>query len=584
MTRESRNRRTAARSEREPLTTVYHPHARLHKSTAKASWSDETLACPVPRWIVAAGMGGKGRQRRDQARSSAQAIEQLAALDVSDATAASSAVSGNADVQTTPPSAWPPVELPRITKENAAQWPPPSLNSFIGEAARGQGSEPATWYWQMTGDSTWDRLAASYKIERDKWHGWAGKNARHAEDRRKAKATARAAASAQLDASNLQLDQHVAALVQPLLNAIDADGTVPFHSMVPSFECERDSELMLLPAWWRDQRGLVTEAERHLAFPQDETRRSYEAESVNPIMLETDPPRPTVRLPAVSLPTLFCETYDSRVRIVDGRPQLDATAESARHDWTGLLAQQEPHFAVWNGPKLAWPGYFVHVHSVLDRGYFKEEELELGEDEDESDELWGPSLATAEAEALKDLGSFVSQEGLVDDSIFTCDRAATNKCGWRGPHGWLASRAYNRCHVFDYGDPMQAQIKATWDRTLGMCSFEPSIIISRVLSALEERLDMHGRRLWWRSIFYAPPGFSKISTTLPHPRNVALIAHMRLAAVGETGLLAEDRVQLLGRELRLLSGLPLERQSCVFNMWMTARHDFDPRLYSSQRA
>ena len=105
-----------------------------------------------------------------------------------------------------------------------------------------------TWFWQMTDDASWDRQAASYTVQRKRWQSWTGGNERRTEDRRQAKAVACVAASKQQEASNVELDQLVAALVEPLLDGIDADGTVLFHSMVPSFECECDAELMLLLA------------------------------------------------------------------------------------------------------------------------------------------------------------------------------------------------------------------------------------------------------------------------------------------------------------------------------------------------
>ena len=66
--------------------------------------------------------------------------------------------------------------LPRITAENAAQHPPPSLNNFRTAAARAPAnSEPALWYWQMTGDE-WLRDGHSFDIEKKRqrrmvWRG-----------------------------------------------------------------------------------------------------------------------------------------------------------------------------------------------------------------------------------------------------------------------------------------------------------------------------------------------------------------------------------------------------------------------------
>ena len=58
------------------------------------------------------------------------------------------------------------LSLPRITAENAAQHPPPSLNSFRTAAARAPAnSAPALWFWQMTGDE-WPLDGHSFDIEK----------------------------------------------------------------------------------------------------------------------------------------------------------------------------------------------------------------------------------------------------------------------------------------------------------------------------------------------------------------------------------------------------------------------------------
>ena len=57
-------------------------------------------------------------------------------------------------------------ELPRITADNAAQHPPPSLIRFRTAAARAPAnSEPALWFWQMTGDE-WPRDGKSFDIQK----------------------------------------------------------------------------------------------------------------------------------------------------------------------------------------------------------------------------------------------------------------------------------------------------------------------------------------------------------------------------------------------------------------------------------
>jgi len=56
------------------------------------------------------------------------------------------------------------LSLPRITAENAAQHPPPSLNGFRTAAARAPAnSVPALWFCQMTGDE-WPRDSHSFDV------------------------------------------------------------------------------------------------------------------------------------------------------------------------------------------------------------------------------------------------------------------------------------------------------------------------------------------------------------------------------------------------------------------------------------
>lgn len=59
-------------------------------------------------------------------------------------------------------------ELPHITYENAATYPPPSLNSYRTAASRGPTSKPAIWFLQMTG-STWDCQARSFDVAKKRW-------------------------------------------------------------------------------------------------------------------------------------------------------------------------------------------------------------------------------------------------------------------------------------------------------------------------------------------------------------------------------------------------------------------------------
>ena len=56
--------------------------------------------------------------------------------------------------------------LPRISPENAAAYPPPSLNAFRKpESRQPDDSAPALWYWQMAG-CDWDRAGHSYELEK----------------------------------------------------------------------------------------------------------------------------------------------------------------------------------------------------------------------------------------------------------------------------------------------------------------------------------------------------------------------------------------------------------------------------------
>ena len=52
--------------------------------------------------------------------------------------------------------------LPRITATNAASITPPSLKGVVN---RELDSEPALWYWQMTGDE-WPRDGHSFDVQK----------------------------------------------------------------------------------------------------------------------------------------------------------------------------------------------------------------------------------------------------------------------------------------------------------------------------------------------------------------------------------------------------------------------------------
>ena len=56
-------------------------------------------------------------------------------------------------------------ELPRITHDNAAAYPPPDLRPFRSAASRTADSAPALWFKQMTG-AEWDGGGHSYELEK----------------------------------------------------------------------------------------------------------------------------------------------------------------------------------------------------------------------------------------------------------------------------------------------------------------------------------------------------------------------------------------------------------------------------------
>lgn len=208
----------------------------------------------------------------------------------------------------------------------------------------------------------------------------------------------------------------------------------------------------------------------------------------------------------------------------DGRAEaaaMDAAEQgvAARVPPVSLLAD-EPFFASWSGPKLDWPGYTV-----------------------------------------------------------------TPDAGWDVSEALAVDRRWHRLY-FETDDSRlgNASVFAELRRDANLredTRLPPWLLIRRVLQILESRLNMHGRRLWWRSVFYAPPGFATESDSRVHPTNAALIAHMRLAGLGER-VFTPARLQLLGKELALLGGLPLERTFVNFNGWMGGRtwyasgHRFGP--------
>ena len=80
-----------------------------------------------------------------EAQTSEPSTEPLGALTLSSTNAARAAAHASR------------LGLPRISSENAAAYPPPSLNAFRKpEARQPDDSAPALWYWQMAGFD-WDR-------------------------------------------------------------------------------------------------------------------------------------------------------------------------------------------------------------------------------------------------------------------------------------------------------------------------------------------------------------------------------------------------------------------------------------------
>ena len=150
---------------------------------------------------------------------------------------------------------------PRITKDNAAQHPYPSLRHC---KERGPGTAPYCWYLQISGEPTWDQEYTSFKKMKDMWDGWTGKNERRAQARRESaqqqetdrqghrdsyrdaaaasRAATNAASTALLPHEEAQasiLESRAGAMAATLLGAVGADGLVPFKPMVLGFERRR---------------------------------------------------------------------------------------------------------------------------------------------------------------------------------------------------------------------------------------------------------------------------------------------------------------------------------------------------------
>ena len=119
---------------------------------------------------------------------------------------------------------------PRITKENAAQHPYRDLHDFP-KGKRGPGTPPYCWYLQISGKATWNEETVTYKVQKDKWDGWTGKNARRVQARRESpqqQDTHRQAEReryAQQQVQQAPVIPYVGAIVGPLPEALSASST-----------------------------------------------------------------------------------------------------------------------------------------------------------------------------------------------------------------------------------------------------------------------------------------------------------------------------------------------------------------------
>jgi hypothetical protein len=161
---------------------------------------------------------------------------------------------------------------PRITKDNAAQHPYPSLRHC---KERGPGTAPYCWYLQISGEPTWDQEYTSFNKMKKKWDGWTGGNERRAQARRESaqqqetdrqghrdsyrdaaaasRAATNAASTALLPHEEAQasiLESRAGAMAATLLGAVGADGLVPFKPMVLGFERRRHEQLQMCPQLW----------------------------------------------------------------------------------------------------------------------------------------------------------------------------------------------------------------------------------------------------------------------------------------------------------------------------------------------
>jgi len=246
------------------------------------------------------------------------------------------------------------------------------------------------------------------------------------------------------------------------------------------------------------------------------------------------------RVPPISLPEQHVDTVESRflLRSSDATLVADSEREAERHDWHGELAETEPFFVVWNGPKLDWPRY-----------------------------LLVPDIA--EHPSAEEVRQAWEEEGTLLDSpdFYSLDEAIAVDRRWCwGYNVWHESSESSM-----YGSSIFAQERSC-DRSVSR-SLPSWMLIRRTLQIMEARLETHGRQIWWRSVFHAPRGFAYESDSRQIVTNQALISHMRLAGLGER-FVRQDRLAELQAELELVAGSPLERQRNNFHGWLGKRSDF----------
>lgn len=263
--------------------------------------------------------------------------------------------------------------------------------------------------------------------------------------------------------------------------------------------------------------GLVTFCSMELGIERRLHEQLQLCPQLWPLLCELDDERADAIGPAGPRCTATRFPAGRHQHYCDGRAEADAMDASDRGVATRVMPvsplADDPFFADWNGPKLDWPGYTVTPEE---------------------------------------------HRGSVSEMLAW-------DCRWH----WLVCQWDDSRHG---NDSVFAELRRAPNDPQNELSLPPWLLIRRVLQILETHLalPLGGRRLWWRSVFYAPPGFASESDSRVHPTNAALISHMRLAGLGEC-LFTPRRFELLGKELARLGGLPLERASINHTGWMGVR-------------